>query len=233
MLVELSHYVLVLAFVIALIQGVVPLFGIWRGKNGLTEIVRPAARLQFILLLFAFAGLSYAFVTDNFSVRYVAEHSNTSLPLYYKFSAVWSAHEGSLLLWALILSMWGFAVSELSRTLPKLFVARVLAVMGLLAAGFLLFTLATSNPFERLFPAPIDGRDLNPLLQDPGLTIHPPMIYMGYVGFSVAFAFAVAALLGGKLDQTWARWVRPWTLIAWVFLTLGIGLGSIALLRHR
>lgn len=226
MVIELGHFALTLAFVIAVLQGVLPLIGIWRNDSDLIALARPLVRVQFALLIFAFAALAYGFLTDNFSLRYVAQHSNTLLPDHYKFSAVWSAHEGSLLLWALLLGLWTFAVSELSQSLPTVFVARVLAVMGLIAAGFLLFTLATSNPFERIFPPPLEGRDLNPLLQDPGLIIHPPMLYMGYVGFSVAFAFAIAALLGGRLDQQWARWSRPWTLIAWVFLTLGIGLGS-------
>ena len=226
MIIELGHFALILALVTALIQGVAPFIGIARGDDDLIALAHSTARMQFALVTVAFIALTYGFVTDDFTVRYVAEHSNTNLPLYYKFSALWSAHEGSLLLWALILSLWTFAVSEMSSSLPRVFVARVLAVMGLIAIGFLLFTLATSNPFERLFPAPFEGRDLNPLLQDPGLTIHPPMIYMGYVGFSVAFAFAIAALLDGKLSAQWARWSRPWTLIAWVFLTLGIGLGS-------
>ncbi len=226
MIPELGHFALVLALLVTLVLGVAPLFGIWRDDEVFIRAARPLARLQLVLLILAYAGLSYAFVSDDFSVRYVAQHSNTQLPLYYKLSALWSAHEGSLLLWALMLGGWTFAVAELSRSLPRAFVARVLAVMGLIAAGFLLFTLATSNPFVREFPMPAEGRDLNPLLQDPGLTIHPPMIYMGYVGFSVAFAFAVAALMSGQLDEAWARWSRPWTLAAWVFLTLGIGLGS-------
>jgi cytochrome c-type biogenesis protein CcmF len=166
-------------------------------------------------------------MVDDFSVAYVAQNSNSALPWYYKFSAVWGAHEGSLLLWAFILAGWTFAVSIFSRQLPEDMLARVLGVMGLISIGFLLFLIVTSNPFERLLPqAPMDGRDLNPLLQDFGLVVHPPMLYMGYVGFSVAFAFAIAALLGGRLDAAWARWSRPWTLIAWAFLGTGIALGS-------
>ncbi|MCZ6525427.1 MAG: heme lyase CcmF/NrfE family subunit, partial [Gammaproteobacteria bacterium] len=174
----------------------------------------------------AFAALVYAFITNDFSVSYVANNSNTLLPVQYRISAVWGAHEGSLLLWVLILGIWMFAVTIFNRGLPKEFVARVLGVMGLISLGFLLFLLLTSNPFERILIAPQEGADLNPLLQDPGLIIHPPMLYTGYVGFSVAFSFAIAALLGGQLDIPWARWARPWTIISWVFLTLGIALGS-------
>ena len=190
-------------------------------------LAQPAAWGQFSFLAFSFACLTYAFMVDDFSVAYVAQNSNSALPWYYKFSAVWGAHEGSLLLWAFILAGWTFAVSIFSRQLPEDMLARVLGVMGLISIGFLLFLIVTSNPFERLLPqAPMDGRDLNPLLQDFGLVVHPPMLYMGYVGFSVAFAFAIAALLGGRLDAAWARWSRPWTLIAWAFLGTGIALGS-------
>jgi len=187
---------------------------------------RPLAYGQFVFLAIAFSCLAYAFVVNDFSVLYVAQHSNSQLPVMYKISAVWGGHEGSLLLWAFILTAWISAVALFSRHLPAEMVARVLGVMGLVAVGFLLFMLLTSNPFERLLPAAADGRDLNPLLQDPGLVIHPPMLYMGYVGFSVAFAFAISALLGGELDATWARWSRPWTTVAWVFLTGGIAIGS-------
>ena len=166
------------------------------------------------------------FLINDFSVLYVAEHSNSQLPSYYRFAALWGGHEGSLLLWAFILTIWTTAVASFSKHLPDEMVARVLGVMGLISVGFLLFMLFTSNPFDRLLPAAMDGRDLNPLLQDIGLVIHPPMLYMGYVGFSVAFAFSLSALLGGKLDATWARWSRPWTTVAWVFLTLGVALGS-------
>ena len=226
MIVELGHFLLVLALSVALLQGVVALSAAHLNNTTLMAMVRPAGYALFILILLSYLALSYAFVVDDFSVRYVAGHSNTSLPIYYKLSAVWGGHEGSLLLWVLVLAAWIFAVALLSRKLPDTFSVRVLGVMGLIAVGFLLFMLATSNPFERLFPPPADGRDLNPLLQDPGLIIHPPMLYMGYVGFSVAFAFAVATLLDGKFDARWARWARPWVLAAWVFLTIGITLGS-------
>ena len=226
MIVELGHFLLVLALSVALLQGVTALSGAHFNRTALMAVARPASCALFVLILLSYLALSYAFAVDDFSLRYVAGHSNTSLPIYYKLSAVWGGHEGSLLLWVFVLSAWIFAVALLSRKLPDTFSARVLGVMGLIAAGFLLFTLATSNPFERLFPPPADGRDLNPLLQDPGLIIHPPMLYMGYVGFSVAFAFAVATLLGGKFDASWARWSRPWVLAAWVFLTIGITLGS-------
>ena len=226
MIVEFGHFALVLAFVVAVVQGTLPLVGVQRGIAACIGLAKPAARLQFLLLLFSYAALSAAFLQDDFSVDYVAANSSAALPVYYKLAAVWGAHEGSLLLWIVILGAWTFAVTLFSRSLDAAFVARVLAVMGLLAAGFMLFTLATSNPFARTFPPPEAGRDLNPLLQDPGLTIHPPMLYMGYVGFSVAFAFACAALLDGRLDERWSRWSRPWVLAAWVFLTVGIALGS-------
>jgi cytochrome c-type biogenesis protein CcmF len=187
---------------------------------------RPLAYGQFVFVAIAFACLVQAFLSNDFSVLYVAEHSNSQLPSYYRFAALWGGHEGSLLLWAFILTVWTTAVATFSKHLPDEMVARVLGVMGLISVGFLLFMLFTSNPFDRLLPAAMDGRDLNPLLQDIGLIIHPPMLYMGYVGFSVAFAFALSALLGGKLDATWARWSRPWTTVAWVFLTLGVALGS-------
>jgi cytochrome c-type biogenesis protein CcmF len=223
---ELGNFALVLALVLALVQSSLPLYGAWRGNTGLMATARSTAYGQFVFLFIAYAALTTAFVQQDFSVAYVAQNSNTLLPMLYRFSAVWGAHEGSLLLWVLILSTWTIAVATFSRSLPLPVVARVLAVMGWISVGFLLFTLITSNPFERLLPAPLEGRDLNPLLQDPGLIIHPPMLYAGYVGFAVAFAFAIAALLGGKLDANWVRWSRPWTNIAWAFLTLGIGLGS-------
>ena len=226
MIVELGHFLLVLALSVSLLQGFVGLAGAQFNSVALMAVARPASYALFVLLLLSYLALSYAFATDDFSVLYVAAHSNTSLPIYYKLSAVWGGHEGSLLLWAFVLAAWIFAVALLSRKLPDIFSVRVLGVMGLIATGFLLFMLATSNPFERLFPMPADGKDLNPLLQDPGLIFHPPMLYMGYVGFSVAFAFAIAALLGGKFDSSWARWSRPWVLAAWVFLTIGITLGS-------
>ncbi|AHL76161.1 cytochrome C biogenesis protein CcmF [Stutzerimonas stutzeri] len=227
MIPELGHLAMILALCLAVVQGTLPLIGAWRGDSQWMGLAQPAAWGQFSFLAFSFACLTYAFMVDDFSVAYVAQNSNSALPWYYKFSAVWGAHEGSLLLWAFILSGWTFAVSIFSRQLPEDMLARVLGVMGLISIGFLLFLIVTSNPFERLLPqAPMDGRDLNPLLQDFGLVVHPPMLYMGYVGFSVAFAFAIAALLGGRLDAAWARWSRPWTLIAWAFLGTGIALGS-------
>ncbi|MDV7210598.1 heme lyase CcmF/NrfE family subunit [Azotobacter beijerinckii] len=227
MIPELGHLGMILALCLALVQGSLPLIGAWRGDRLWMGLAQPAAWGQFAFLLFAFACLSQAFLVDDFTVAYVASNSNSALPWYYKLSAVWGAHEGSLLLWALILSGWTFAVSIFSRQLPEEMLARVLGVMGLISAGFLLFLIVTSNPFSRLLPqSPADGRDLNPLLQDFGLVVHPPMLYMGYVGFSVAFAFAIAALLGGRLDAAWARWSRPWTLVAWAFLGVGIVLGS-------
>jgi len=227
MIPELGHLAMILALCLALVQSTLPLIGAWRGDRQWMSLAQPAAWGQFAFLAFAFACLTYAFMVDDFSVAYVAQNSNTALPWYYKFSAVWGAHEGSLLLWALILGGWTFAVAIFSRQLPEEMLARVLGVMGIISVGFLLFLIVTSNPFTRLLPnVPADGRDLNPLLQDFGLIIHPPMLYMGYVGFSVAFAFAIAALLGGKLDAAWARWSRPWTIIAWAFLGIGIALGS-------
>ena len=227
MIPELGHLAMILALCLALVQSTLPLMGAWRGDRQWMSLAQPAAWGQFAFLVFAFACLTYSFMVDDFSVAYVAQNSNTALPWYYKFSAVWGAHEGSLLLWALILGGWTFAVAIFSRQLPEEMLARVLGVMGIISVGFLLFLIITSNPFTRLLPnVPADGRDLNPLLQDFGLIIHPPMLYMGYVGFSVAFAFAIAALLGGKLDAAWARWSRPWTIVAWAFLGIGIALGS-------
>ena len=226
MIVELGHYALILALMVAVLQGVLPLIGATTRNWHWQSLARPAALMQFVLVSLAFAALAYAFQENDFSVRYVAENSNTRLPAMYRFAAVWGGHEGSLLLWLELLAIWTVSVAIFSRQMPLAMVARVIAVLGLVSTGFLLFVLTTSNPFERLFPVPIEGKDLNPLLQDPGLVIHPPMLYMGYVGFSVAFAFAIAALLAGRLDVAWARWSRPWTLVAWAFLTFGIGLGS-------
>ncbi|RZT93796.1 cytochrome c-type biogenesis protein CcmF [Rivibacter subsaxonicus] len=206
--------------------GTVPLMGAHRGRSDWMSLARPAAGWLSALVLLAFACLVACFVTNDFSVLNVATHSNTALPLRFRVAASWGSHEGSMLLWLLMLAGWTLAVALFSRQLPLPVLARILSVMGLLSIGFLLFVLLTSNPFERLFPAPMDGRDLNPQLQDPGMIFHPPMLYMGYVGFSVAFAFAVAALIGGDLDARWARWTRPWTTVAWMFLTFGIGLGS-------
>jgi cytochrome c-type biogenesis protein CcmF len=226
MIPEIGQFALILALSLALCQGVLPLLGAHRNDATMMAVGRTAANGQFVFVAFAFGCLTWAFLTSDFSVKYVANHSQLSLPTLYKVSAVWGAHEGSLLLWVLILAAWTVAVGRFSHNLPVAFSARVLGVLGLLSTGFLLFTLLTSNPFERLVPAPADGADLNPLLQDPGLAIHPPMLYIGYVGFSVAFAFAVAAMISGDLDQKWARWTRPWTVIAWLFLTIGIALGS-------
>ncbi len=226
MIPEIGHYALALALAVALVQGVLPLWGAQRGHAGWMAMAVPAARVHFGLLLLAYACLTHAFVTHDFSVALAAGHSHSALPLVYRLSAVWGNHEGSILLWSLILAGWTFAVTLFSRGLDAPMRARVIGVMGLISVGFLLFTLLTSNPFERVFPPPLDGNDLNPLLQDPGMAIHPPMLYMGYVGFSVAFAFGVAALLAGRLDAAWAHWSRPWTLAAWSFLTVGIALGS-------
>ncbi len=227
MIPEIGTFALVLALLVALVQGTLPLIGAQRGVAAWVQLARPASATLFLLIAIAFGCLTASFVGNDFSVLYVAQHSNSRLPLEYRIAGVWGGHEGSLLLWVLMLSLWGMAVSAFSRSLPDDMVARVQGVMGLVAAGFLLFILLTSSPFERLLPGADDGRDLNPLLQDPGLIFHPPMLYMGYVGFSVAFAFAIAALLSGRLDAAWARWSRPWTTAAWIFLTLGIGLGSI------
>jgi len=226
MIPEIGHFALIVALFIALIQGVLPIIGAARDNAVLMGAARPLAHGQFVFIAIAFGCLVHAFVVNDFSVLYVAQHSNSQLPVQYRVAAVWGGHEGSLLLWTFILSLWTVAVAIYSKHLPEEMVARVLGVMGLIAVGFLLFMLFTSSPFERLIPAAVDGRDLNPLLQDPGLVIHPPMLYMGYVGFSVAFSFAIAALLGGRLDATWARWSRPWTTVAWVFMTAGIALGS-------
>lgn len=227
MIAELGHFSLILALCLAIAQSTVPLIGTWQANKLWMTSARPMAYGQFFFVLISFVCLALLFLGDDFSVRYVADNSNSQLPDRYKISAVWGAHEGSLLLWALILSLWTLAVALFSRSLPLDLVARVLAVLGLIALGFYLFLLLTSNPFERLLPFPPgDGKDLNPLLQDIGLIIHPPLLYMGYVGFSVPFAFAIAALLAGRLDTAWVRWMRPWTNAAWAFLTVGIGLGS-------
>ncbi len=226
MIYELGHVALILALAMALAQSVLPLIGAQTGNAAWMGLARPSARGQFLFVLIAYACLTHAFITNDFSVALAANHSNSTLPLHYRITAVWGNHEGSILLWSLILSMWTLAVSIFSRQLDDRMVARVLGVMGLISCGFLMFTLFTSNPFERMFPPPVDGNDLNPLLQDPGMVIHPPMLYMGYVGFVVAFAFAVSALLSGRLDAAWARWSRPWTTVAWCFLTCGIALGS-------
>ncbi len=226
MIPEIGHFALTLALALALVQGLLPIAGSFRGDGRWMAVARPAAQGQFLFVALAFASLAWAFVGNDFSVAYVAAHSNSLLPAPYRIAAVWGGHEGSLLLWTQMLALWTLAVTVFSRHLPEELVARVLGVMGLISVGFLSFLLFTSNPFARLLPAAADGRDLNPLLQDPGMVLHPPLLYMGYVGFSVAFAFAIAALLGGRLDAAWARWSRPWTTVAWLFLTLGIALGS-------
>ncbi|MCG7926762.1 MAG: heme lyase CcmF/NrfE family subunit [Candidatus Thiodiazotropha taylori] len=226
MIPELGHFALILALCLAVTQAIVPLVGSYTGNNAWMAASRSLAWGQFVFLTISLLILTNAFLSNDFSVVYVAQHGNTKLPDIYKISAVWGAHEGSLLLWAFLLAAWSVAIAAFSRNLPLEMVSRVLAVMGMVSIGFMLFMLLTSNPFDRTFPVPLEGGELNPMLQDPGLAIHPPMLYMGYVGFSVAFAFAIAALLGGRLDASWARWSRPWTTIAWVFLTLGIVLGS-------
>jgi len=226
MIPELGHFALWIALGVSIVLGVLPMVGAAQNRGAWMALARPSARLLFALVAFAFLCLAASFVGNDFSVLYVASNSNRSLPLHYRITAVWGGHEGSILLWLLMLTFWTLAVATFSRHLPDKVVSRILAVMGLLSFGFLLFLLMTSNPFDRLLPVPADGRDLNPLLQDPGMVIHPPMLYMGYVGLSVAFSFAVAALIGGNLDATWARWTRPWTTAAWIFLTIGIALGS-------
>ncbi len=226
MIVETGHLALIIALPLAVVQGVVPIVGAARRDTVWTALARPVALGQFGFVALAFACLTYAFIVNDFSVLYVANNSNSALPVQYRIAAVWGGHEGSLLLWVLMLAGWTAAVATFRRQLPNEMSARVIGVMGLVSVGFLLFVLYTSNPFERLVPAAPEGRDLNPLLQDFGLIVHPPMLYMGYVGFSVAFAFAIAALLGGQLDSAWARWSRPWTTAAWSLLTLGIALGS-------
>ena len=223
---SIGQFSLIAAFVVAVVQASIPMMGAARNRQAWISAAFPLAQWQFVLVAIGFLSLAYCFATNDFSVLNVARNSNSELPLQYRLAATWGSHEGSILLWIVILGFWSAAVSAFTRHLPKDVVARVLSVMGFISTGFLLFMLATSNPFTRLIPAPADGNDLNALLQDPGMVFHPPVLYMGYVGFSVAFAFAVAALLGNRLDATWARWSRPWTLIAWTFLTCGIALGS-------
>jgi cytochrome c-type biogenesis protein CcmF len=205
MLPELGQFALILALLLAFVQCAFPLYGAWRNNAALIALARPVVAGQCVFVVLAFAILTYAFLAQDFSVAYVAQNSNSTLPWYYRFPAVWGAHEGSLLLWVLILNLWTVAVAALSRRLPDVLIARVLGVLGFVSFGFLLFTILTSNPFLRHLPALADGNDLNPILQDPGLIMHPPMLYTGYVGFSVAFAFAIAALLGGELDVSWVR----------------------------
>src|SRR5438876_7749300 len=226
MIPELGHFALILALLVALVQGTLPMLGASVAAPRLMALARPTARAQALLVALAFGCLAWSFVSNDFSVQNVATNSNSQLPLQYRIAATWGSHEGSLLLWTLMLGGWSFAVTLFSRNLPDTMLSRVLSVMGLVSVGFLLFLLFTSNPFDRLVPPAPEGRDLNPLLQDPGMVFHLPLLYMGYVGFSVAFAFAIAALMGGRLDATWARWSRPWTTLAWSFLTLGIMIGS-------
>ncbi|MCB1989328.1 MAG: cytochrome c biogenesis protein CcsA, partial [Burkholderiaceae bacterium] len=226
MMPELGQVFLILALLLAVVQAVVPMIGAQLGDAALMRVARPAAYGQFVFLVGAYLILTFGFINQDFSIAYVAQNSNLQLPMHYRFSAVWGAHEGSLLLWVLILSLWTVALAVFSGKLPQRFISRALATLGVISIGFLSFLAFTSNPFERHVPALPDGNDLNPLLQDFGLIVHPPMLYMGYVGFAVAFAFAVAALLDGRVDRQWVRWSRPWTNVAWGFLTLGIALGS-------
>lgn len=226
MIAELGHFALVLALMAAGVQALIPLWGAERRDIRAMALAGPAAMAQFLCIAVAFAALTYAYVTSDFSVLNVAQNSHSLKPMLYKVSGVWGNHEGSLLLWATVLALFGALVSLFGGNLPPTLKARTLSVQAMIAVGFLLFMLLTSNPFERLSPAPLEGGDLNPLLQDPGLAFHPPMLYIGYVGLSIAFSFAVAALIEGKVDAAWARWVRPWTLLAWAFLTAGIALGS-------
>ena len=226
MIVELGHFALILAFCVAVLQTAVPLVGAQRGWGGWMGVAGPAAGLQFALILGSFAALTHAFVTSDFSVRLVVDNSHTLKPMLYKVAGVWGNHEGSLLLWVLILALFGACVAGFGGNLPATLRARVLAVQGSIGVAFMAFMLATSNPFARVGDAPFNGHDLNPLLQDPGLAFHPPFLYLGYVGLSVSFSFAVAALLEGRVDAAWGRWVRPWTLAAWIFLTIGIAMGS-------
>src|SRR5689334_4417925 len=226
MIPEIGQFALILALMLAVTQATLPLIGAAKGNQQLVALAKPTAQAQFIFVLIAISCLVYSFISNDFSVLNVATNSNSQLPLQYRLAATWGSHEGSLLLWTFFLTLWMVAVSLFSNHLPSDMIARVLSVMAMISVGFLLFMLLTSNPFARLFPVPPDGRDLNPLLQDPAMVAHPPMLYMGYVGFCVAFAFAISALIGGRLDATWARWSRPWTTVAWMFLTCGIALGS-------
>lgn len=226
MIVELGHFALVLALMVAVFQTIVPLIGAARGDVQWMSFAKPAAVVQALFVILSFAALTYAYVVSDFSVLNVASNSHSDKPMLYKISGVWGNHEGSMMLWVLILAIYGLAVAVFGRNLPPSLRARVLGIQALIALGFYLFILLTSNPFARVFPAPANGQGLNPLLQDPGLAFHPPLLYLGYVGFSIAFSFAIAALIEGRVDAAWARWVRPWTLAAWSFLTAGIVLGS-------
>ena len=226
MIVEIGHFAMILALCVAVAQSIVPMIGAARNDRAWMAVASPTATAQLGLLTISFLALTYAYVTSDFSVKNVAENSNSLKPMIYKISGVWGNHEGSMLLWVLILALFGAIVAGFGRNLPPGLKSRTLAVQAMISVGFLLFMVLTSNPFDRLVPAPLDGKGLNPLLQDPGLALHPPILYAGYVGFSISFSFAVAALIEGKVDAAWARWVRPWTLLAWLFLTAGIALGS-------
>ena len=226
MIPELGLFALILSLVAALVMSIMPMVGSFTRDISWMSVARPSALLHLLFLTISYLALTISFINNDFSVSYVAETSNRQLPLIYRISGVWGGHEGSILFWVFIHAVWTGLVAQFSRHMPMLLVARVLSVLGMISVGFLLFTLLTSNPFVRQFPVPLDGASLNPLLQDPGMAIHPPMLYMGYVGFAVAFAFAIAALLGGQLDSATLRWMRPWTNLAWMFLTLGIALGS-------
>ncbi|MDO9236808.1 MAG: heme lyase CcmF/NrfE family subunit [Aquabacterium sp.] len=226
MIPELGQLALALALAVSILLSTIPMWGAYRNNTGQMALARPLARILFLMVCAAFVALTACFIQNDFSVLYVASNSNSALPVAYRMAAVWGGHEGSLLMWVLMLCGWMLAVAQFSQHLPQVMLARTLGVMGMITFGFLLFMMGTSDPFDRLLPMAAEGQDLNPLLQDPGMVVHPPMLYMGYVGFSVAFAFSIAALLGGQLDATWARWTRPWTTAAWVCLTIGIMLGS-------
>ena len=226
MITELGHFALILGFGIAIIQMVIPMIGAQKGWRNWMAVADPAATSQLILVGFSFAALTYAFVTSDFSLKLVTMNSHSDKPMLYKVSGVWGNHEGSMFLWLLILTLFGACASWFGGNLPDTLKARVLAVQSTISVAFYAFIIFTSNPFLRLQVPPFNGQDLNPLLQDPGLAFHPPFLYLGYVGLSMAFSFAVAALIEGRVDAAWARWVRPWTLAAWIFLTIGIGLGS-------
>ena len=226
MVTELGHFALILAFMTAIVQMIVPMIGAQKRWAGWMAVAEPAANLQFIMTAFSFAALMYAFITSDFSLKLVVDNSHSAKPMLYKISGTWGNHEGSMLLWVLIVALFGAMVAWFGANLPSSLKARVLSVQAAIGVAFFAFILFTSNPFIRLALPPFDGRDLNPLLQDPGLAFHPPFLYLGYVGLSMAFSFAVAALIEGRVDAAWGRWVRPWTLAAWIFLTIGIALGS-------
>jgi len=230
---ELGQYAIILALIFAVVQAIIPMIGAQKGWSNWMSLGVPVAQIQFILILLAFAALTYAFVVSDFSVRLVAANSHSDKPMLYKVTGVWGNHEGSMLLWNLILALFGAAVATFGNNLPPALKARVLSVQAMIGVAFLAFLIFTSNPFLRLDPAPINGQGLNPLLQDPGLAFHPPFLYVGYVGLSMAFSFAIAALIEGKVDAAWARWVRPWTLAAWIALTIGISRQLVGLLRAR